>query len=122
MASFFLSTGKGQRVRCPCKHGNLTANCPLVRGIAPKTPYMEKSVDNLKAMMFSFALHKCVIVAQKRILPSVLFLLHLSWFLYAQCPPSWYLIRFPSATKLASIRFAVAADTPHNSRTSAFIM
>ena len=25
------------------------------------------------------------------------------------------LIRFPSATKLASIRFAVAADTPHNS-------
>ena len=33
-----LSTGKGQRVRCPCKHGNLTANCPLVRGIAPKTP------------------------------------------------------------------------------------
>ena len=41
---------------------------------------------------------------------------------YAQCPPSRRLISLPSADNPARMRFAVAADTPHNSRTSAFMV
>ena len=42
--------------------------------------------------------------------------------LYPQCPPTLHLTSFPSAAKPAKIRFAVAADTPHNARTSAFMI
>ena len=41
---------------------------------------------------------------------------------YAQCPPTRYFSNLLSAVNPTRIRFAVAADTPHNSRTSAFIM
>ena len=41
---------------------------------------------------------------------------------YCQCPPMCTRIRKPISTKFVSIRFAVAADTPHSSRTSAFMI
>ena len=41
---------------------------------------------------------------------------------YCQCPPMCTRIRKPISTKFASIRFAVAADTPHSPRTSAFMI
>lgn len=43
-------------------------------------------------------------------------------FLYAQCLPTRCLINLCFTTRSARIRFAVAEETPHNSRTSAFLI
>ena len=112
---------EGDRVFCQSLTFSATANPIIYLGAEPVFIDSDEKTWNMSPAALRRAFEKYFVLSTR---PSeyIFAYIHPRIALYTQCPFLWNLARIPSSTRLTRIRFAVAADTPHNSRTSEFMI